>query len=405
ARGCLRGVIMTAQEMQAKKRLSWIGVTEEDLASGQFEDTTFRGIQEILSSLSPTPPLVLIYLSCIHKFANFDYDYLLSRLKSSYPEIIFIDCHMMPTMRKSGPNDEQRTYAKMYQALTLRPSSKLEAKSINFIANDRAIDRNSLLITFLKQQGYTLRDICTCKNFKDYLDLAKSSLNLTIFPDGLLATKTLSESLKQNYLYLPLNYSYTKICANFKTLCATLNLEYPLKTLEQAWDKAQTALQKASKTLKGRPLALDYTFTPKPLSLARLLLTFDFNLTLIYLDAFDLSEEEDFLWLKANFPDLLIVATLAPEERFAPLRAANLAGFKPDQILALGQKAAFLASTKYFVNWVLGGGYYDFTGLIALANSLEEAHTTPKKLGPTLLLKGLGCVSCVSSNTFQKLGR
>ena len=41
ARGCLRGVIMTAAEMGAMARMSWIGLTEDELTTGLLDARCF----------------------------------------------------------------------------------------------------------------------------------------------------------------------------------------------------------------------------------------------------------------------------------------------------------------------------------------------------------------------------
>ncbi|MBQ9536923.1 MAG: hypothetical protein IJU79_03935 [Desulfovibrionaceae bacterium] len=405
ARGCLRGVIMTAQEMGARHRLSWVGVSEEDLASGTIETTTFTSICAILETLNPKPPLILLYLSCIHKFTNFDYAYLLDQLNAKYPDIYFVDCYMMPTMRKSGITDEQRTYINMYQYLSSVKPTHFEPKSINFIANDRPIDQDSILIRTLQDNNYVIRDLCTCKTFEDYKDMAKSQYNLTIFEDARYPAKYLEEHLRQIHLHVPLSYNEENIEANFKKLSATLNLKFNQKDVAESYDQAIVALKDLAATLKDRPLALDYTFTPKPLSLARLLVRHGMALKLLFIDAFDPLEAADFAWLKENAPNLILVPTLAPTERFQPLRVATCRGLQVDEVLALGQKAAYLTSTNYFVNLVLGGGYYDYSGISKLCELIKEAHTTKKPLGSTILHKGLGCTTCVDPSVLASLGR
>ncbi|MBQ7738941.1 MAG: hypothetical protein IJT59_04750 [Desulfovibrionaceae bacterium] len=408
ARGCLRGVIMTVHEMGAANRFSWVGVSEEDIALGSLEEKTYQSVSHILDNLNKKPPLVLLYLSCIHKFMHFDYQTLLNLLNQRYPQITFVDCYMMPTMRKSGPTDEERTYVKMYQALYTRKNDNnvnleentLEEKSINFIGNDQPIKPQSLILELLQKEHFIIRDLNFCQTYCDYLDLAKSKYNLTIFEDAYLAAETLSQNLNQTHIHLPVAYTPAKIRDELNELAQILEFKLDTDLINLAELKACASMQKAKGILGNMPIHIDYTFSPKPLNLARALLDFGFNVQAIYLDAFDPKEEDDYIWLKTQAPNLLISATLAPEERFKAL-SLNLSK-QNDPVLALGQKAAYLTQTNYFVNLVRGGGLYDFKGLSILANLMVQASFNPKPLG-LILAKGLNCPSLLSNEVLEKL--
>ena len=77
AQGCLRGVILTAAEMNALDRMSWISVSEQDMYDGSLEYDIIDGCTEILQKLPKLPRVVLLYLSCIHLFAGVDFEMIL----------------------------------------------------------------------------------------------------------------------------------------------------------------------------------------------------------------------------------------------------------------------------------------------------------------------------------------
>jgi hypothetical protein len=142
------------------------------------------------------------------------------------------------------------------------------------------------------------------------------------------------------------------------------------------------------KTLLGdTEIALDYTAVPRPLSLARFLIEKGFNLKRIYLDAIDPDEKEDFDWLAANAPDVMLCATMHVKGR-RPLRAES-----DRKILAIGQKAAWFEGTEYFVNMIEGGGLYGYAGIKAFLKLMEDAFIVPKDTEDIIPRKGLGCSS------------
>ena len=93
ARGCLRGVILTAAEMNAMNRMSWISLEENDLFSGKMESGLIDGCVHILEQMEKKPKAVLLFISCVQLFAGFDFTNVLEELKIRFPEIDFVDCY------------------------------------------------------------------------------------------------------------------------------------------------------------------------------------------------------------------------------------------------------------------------------------------------------------------------
>ena len=70
AQGCLRGVILTAAEMIAMDRMSWISVDQNDLFDGSLERNIVDGTAEIIRKLPKKPRAILLFISCVHLFAG-----------------------------------------------------------------------------------------------------------------------------------------------------------------------------------------------------------------------------------------------------------------------------------------------------------------------------------------------
>ena len=65
ADNCMRGVVLTAAEMNAADRFSFVIVEEEDLLNGNLEDVTIEGVTDVLKKRGDHPKAVLL-LSLIH---------------------------------------------------------------------------------------------------------------------------------------------------------------------------------------------------------------------------------------------------------------------------------------------------------------------------------------------------
>jgi hypothetical protein len=384
AQGCLRGVILTAAEMNAMDRMSWISVCENDLFDGSMEQNIIEGTSDILNKMDTLPPAVLLFISCIHLFTGCDFKIILDELHKLYPDVDFVECYMTPTMRKSGLTTDQIMRRQLYSLL--RPSHKNE-KYVNIIGNDRATDETSELISMIRSAGFEIKDITLCKTYKDYLDMAKSSVNITYIPTAIAAGEKLEYRLGQKHLYLPLSYSYKEIIENYRKLAAILKIRIP--DFSEAAAKANKALLDAHESIKNMPVEIDYTSTPRTLGLARLLLEHGFNVKKVYTDCFIDEEKADFNWLKENTPDLIISATVNAKMRFA----RNVS--QKEKVLAIGQKAAYFSSTNNFVNMVAGGGMYGFNGIVRLAKMMTDAYLYKKDTKAVIRIKGLGCESCL----------
>lgn len=386
ARGCLRGVVLTAAEMNAMSRMSWVSLEENDLCSGVTEKTVTEGCIHILEQLERKPRAVLIFPSCIHLFSGFDFDFVLSELRKRFPEIDFIDSYMHPTMRKSGLTPDQLLRKQMYAPLRPCPEN---AASVSLIGNDRATDPDSYLCRAVRENGSRLRDIVLCRDYEEYLELAESFLMIATYPPAKAGAEALAQRLGRKFLYLPQSFSYGEIRSGQSLLAAALGLPEP-DPAEQI-DRAENALSETLRTVGEIPVEIDYTATSRPLGLARLLLDHGFRVSRVYADVFSEEERGDFEYLVKNAPELLLTATVHPKMRFAGM------GRRGDgQVLAIGQKAAYFSGTAHFVNIVAGGGAHGFEGIVRMSEWMTAAFREEKNTCQVIRRKGLGCESCLS---------
>lgn len=120
AQGCLRGVVLSAAELGLQRRFSTITVTEEHLRDGQLEETIIEGVTHILERLPKRPPAVLIYSSCLHHFAGADIGWAYRKLSEAFPDVVFTDCYMTPTLRKSEMPPDNKMRRQLYHGAQAR---------------------------------------------------------------------------------------------------------------------------------------------------------------------------------------------------------------------------------------------------------------------------------------------
>ena len=169
-------------------------------------------------------------------------------------------------------------------------------------------------------------------------------------------------------------------------LCENLQIECP--DFSEYINKCNNSLSELKKLISDTPIAIDYTAFSRPLSLARLLLDNNFNVQRIYADVFTTEEEQDYMYLKENYPELLLYPTVNVCMRVQPRMSSS-------KVLAIGQKAAYFCGTGYFVNIVENGGYYGFEAILMLCREMRDAYLTPKDTKQLIQIKGMGCCGCV----------
>ena len=382
ADNCMRGVIMTAAEMDMLDRISGVVLEEHEMVSEDITAVTLEGIRELLLKFDELPPAVIVFPVCVHHFLNCDLEYVYSNLEKEFPGVVFIRAFMDPIMQKLHLTPEQTLRRAILEPV---PSSDRHEKTVNVLGSDMPLFKDSEIFELIHKAGYETREIFDTKTFEEYMELGNASLNICNYPTGDLGVKTFSERCSIPYLYLPFAVLPEEIEEGERRLAVSLGIELPdmtdLKTgLDNAFDELRAYIQ-------DKPVAIDYTAHPRPFGLAYLLLEHGINVKKVYADSVSLEEERAFGLLKEKYPDLLIEATIAPGCRVSERLDVDY--------LAIGQKAAWFCGTKHFVNIIEAKGLYGFKGLIRLTELIKDAYDNESDTEDIVPRKGLGCVSCI----------
>ena len=383
AASCLRGVVLTAAELGASHRFSTVEILEDDLFSGGMEELVIEGVCAILEKLPKLPPAVLVYTSCVHHFAGCDLDLIYRELRKRWPRVDFVDCYMNPILRKSGMTPDQLMRARLYAPL--KPRS-LRPDAVAIIGNDLHIREDSDMKALLRQSGWRVHEITACKTYGQYQEMAEASLYISSYPSAKAGGEMLVGRLGGRHLYLPFSFDFDEIEQGLSALADALGLPEPDCSARRV--QCAAALAKTRAVLGSTPIAIDYTFCPRPLGLAKLLLAVGFRVERVYLDTVTGEEKPAFDWLKENHPDLLLYPTVHAAMRFhSPA--------EPSGFLAIGQKAAHFTNTRHFVNVVEGGGMHGFQAVLETLRLMEEAFFEEKPLRELIQIKGMGCGGCI----------
>ena len=382
AASCLRGVVLTAAELNMAHRFSTVEVRENNLLDGDMEDLVIDGVSDIIEKLPKRPPVVLVYTSCVHHFAGCDLDMIYESLRQRFPDIDFVDCYMNPIMRKSGLTPDQLMRSRLYQPLKPRP---IRSGTVALIGSDLPNDEENDLMQMLRKNDLKIHEITSCRSYEDYQEMAESEYYVSTYPAAVAGGDLLSDRLGGKHIYVPFSFDYEEIEAGFTRLAEALGIAAPDFTGKR--EACTAALAETLALVGSTPIAIDYTYCPRPLGLAKLLLTAGFNVQRVYLDVVTGEEKAAFDYLKENFPNLELYPTVHASMRF-------LAAKEPSGFLAIGQKAAHFTNTNHFVNVVEGGGMLGYQAIFKTLELMLDAYQEEKDMRSLIQIKGMGCGGC-----------
>ena len=402
ADNCMRGVVLTAAEMNAADRFSFVTVEEENLLNGNLEDVTIEGVTDVLNKLEKKPKAVLLFTVCLHHFLGCDLDRVYEELGTRFPEIVFVRCFMDPIMQKHGLTPDQKLRKAMYDPLITKEPDPL---TVTLVGSDFVLDESSDIKRLLRSTGHTLRELPACKTWAEYQQLGSAEIFVSCYPPAKYGAAMLTERLNRTHLYLPGGFDYEEIKEEIRNLikelqagwsredtsntkCADITSEEIEAFYQREITLCEDSINHAKSIIGGTPVVLDYLYHPRPLGLAKLLLEHGFHVTTVYLDSISPEEKPAFDWLKFHHPDLELRATIQTKMRVLPRGTEG-------KVLAIGQKAAWFSGSRNFVNMVQGGGLWGFDGIRGTMELMTEAFLEEKDPEDLIVRKGWGCESCI----------
>ncbi len=404
---CMRGVIMTAAEMGCQDRFSCVTLSETDVMVDNLETITIEGAANVIDHLEKHPPVVFLFLVCLHIFVSSDEEYILKKLRERYPDICFVRCYMDCVRQKTGPSPDMKLRGFEYEPIRVR--EKVSGR-VNVLGCDVAYASDSELIAYLRGTGSDVRQLQDCRTYEEYQRLGEARLNICTYMNAQDGIAKLSQRMGCGYLYLPPAVDYEEIREEYRHLDEALRGNGKAKVQEaeaehsgtaerpdvqaesrEQWLSEQELLcDKALAHLKEKlgdiSVAIDYTCHQRPLGIAKLFLTHGICVKRVYLDSVLEEEKPALEWLKEHAPGVELTATMRPQM----IRMAFPEESMDNTILALGQKAAWFEQTGHFVNMIESGGLWGYEGIRQLCHLCEDALDHEKNMRDIIPRKGMG---------------
>ena len=266
---CMRGVTLTAAEMDDSERFSCVVLREEDITRGTVEAVTLEGIADVLRKLEARdslPPCVIVFPVCTHHFLGVSMNRVYRELEREFPTVDFVRAFMDPIMKRRLSPD-QRLRKVMFDPL--QPCA-VDSHLVACLGSDFALDGDCELRNVLQAGGYRLRELQDCTTYEEYRALARASLLMVTYPNALYGIEKLASRLARPYVYLPSCFSYDEIRMQYNMVHDALGV--PLPDFANEEDRCEQSLAELRCELGNTPIAIDASFHPRPLGAAHLLL-------------------------------------------------------------------------------------------------------------------------------------
>lgn len=363
---CGRHSSLGALQNGIKDKVSYLFLSEEEIVSGSYEKEIFSAVDELLKNITRKPRCMLLFGGCIDDFLGTDYNHLEEELQRQHPEIIFRCCHMNPIQLDTKSPPGVTLFTNIYRMLEKRE----KRNQINFLGNNVAFNKECEIYSLLKLYGTSYRSLPDSKDFDTFLEMGASSLNLVFSPRCLQSAKKQERELGIPYFpFIPcydpdlLIDFYQKLQEKLKAISGK-KVNFDLTCYYQ---EAERALKDGAKYLAGQPIAIDFQATARPVTLAKTLLNYGFNVKFLAIDGVSAFEKESMEWLKKNYPELEVVNPLhhdAPKYEYRYL----------SDCLCIGFDSAFMVGSVHIADLQEDNDFFGFDGIVRLMKLLKAAH-------------------------------
>lgn len=359
---CGRHGAISAITQGFKQRLSYLYIDEADIVSGGYEELICQAVDELLYELEYKTKVLMIFVSCLDDLLGTDHEAFLQVLRRRHPDMRFTVCHMNPITLDGKEPPGVNIQRKMYGLLEACDQPGLRHAAA-FYGNNVAIDRNSEIYEVLAAAGYTdTYHISDFSSFAGFQKLARVGLNIVPTPVGLAAAEDVSEAHGIDYLFLPISYDFAEIEQHYETI---LNRFEATIDLSQYRQRARGAVTAARAEIGRLPIIVDASASVRPFTLAKMLLSFGFQVEEVYAQQCIPIERESCQWLLDNASSVKI---LQPEHPRSPLVHGC-----DRECLAIGFEGAYLTGARYVVDIANDESLYGYQGIEKLMHKLLVA--------------------------------
>jgi hypothetical protein len=293
---CGRHGAIAAIEQGYRNRIGYLCITDNEIVLGGYEAEIERGVREVIERVNPRPRALMIFTSCIDDLLGTDHAAAIARMEAEH-RIPIRHARMNPISTGGKLPPGIRIQKTMYEFLPLpdenTPSPELKkqkSRGIIMLGAYRPPGPGSELGLFLRSLGFGPPEHPGyCGSFDSFKALAHSSGALLLRPEGKVAGEYLNEKLGIPVLPAFMSFhregileGYRRIAAFLQSLDRNLSPQDPELRFRPAMEELAELSREARSVLGDATVAVDFTATAAPFSLALALVQAGINVNRIY---------------------------------------------------------------------------------------------------------------------------
>ena len=360
---CARRHAIKALENNDADNMSYLAISEEDLAKGAYEQEIVKAVAALNDMLPQPPHLYLICMKCIDDLLGTDEDALVSELQMRFPSQKFAVQHIDPIALSVNSSPSEKNKASLYSFI--EPNQPKDNGVTLVGAFARIPAECEFHQVMLEWDAGPARNILECRTYDDYQALGRSRASVLTATMGEGAALTLQRA-GIPYCCAELGYSPAGVSAFYRNLADLMGKEPPAH-LERWERESSEALKMASKAAQGRSIVVDSSAALQPFLLTKTLMEYGFTIECVSSKGVSSWEKEAHAWIMAHCPNLPVVRT----HSYKALEGD--AYHLPADAVVIGADFARTLGLTHAVDMWHDEGFFGFYGIKKLARMIEEA--------------------------------
>lgn len=342
--------------------VAFLRFSQTDVVTGAYERGVCEACGRVLEALPARPRVMSLYVNCIDDFLGTDARALVDELSELYPDVRFILSRINPISEDVGGSKLQTVHAHLYEPL--KPVAAHD-RGVTLLGHFESVPIQSEFYRLAFGMGLDpVREVFSCGDYDEYERLAKSCVAVSLSHLGDAALEDFGRRLGIAGMRWHATYSIDEIRKRYEELAELVGGEVDC-TMHAA--EAWHAVRRARLKVGELSIAVDSSASLRPFSLALDLLSYGFNVEVVFAFHAKASDSAALEKLKSSYPNVSVVREGGAEAILGIPQGGD------GQWIAVGGDSAFVLKTSRTVHMYHDEGFFGFQGVVALMDALVAA--------------------------------
>lgn len=364
-RCCGRNTSALAAPGNLGERFFYLLLDDTDIVTGRHLVRIPEAVKEVCDSLPVPPSAVMICITCVDALLGTDMERVCRRCteKAGVP---VEPCYMYALTREGRLPPMVQVRKSLYSLLKPLPK---RPDAVNILGFFTAIDPACELRFLLEKAGVTkIRELASCRNFQEYLEMAEANFNIVLNQEARYAAADLEKRLGIPSVELVRLYQIDKVQKQYQLFAAAIGAEFDDSVY---FNEAEKSIKDFVQRHGALRISVGEWLNGDPFELALALLRYGFEVP----EIFGTVGEGNFVWVKH-------IARLSPETRISSNLSPTMLLYKDNEVkcdLCIGKDARYYHPGVPGIDWNGEVQPFGYAGIKTLFDELECALATGKE--------------------------